>query len=567
MPEHVVGEVAAATAIAAGELAAGHATQKKPATMGPIRTNLEAFGVAILAAVLLKWFCIEAYQIPTSSMQPTLMGSGEAAVFDRILVDKLAPTIREPKRWDITVFQYPLQKNQNYVKRLVGMPGDRLHIAGGNLHLVTDTGGKRTFTTLRKPDDLQAAMWRNIYPARREVRNDGKAIGTAWGASPARVFTEDGNGFVAALDGGGSRLFFRYDEPDGGMVDRVWDGYPRATATEIRNKTARERPQEIVPDARLAALVTPEQSLDELAFEIDVLRPGLDKWTYSLAIRANKGKLQVRAKDTQVLGESPEFPFEIAANKATRITFAHVDDQLIAWRDDQEVHRFDCAAWPCREGCELPHAMPPNAPLQNEGSATATQCVVPQIACKGKGKVRFDDVRLDRDQHWTRMGAPEVVEVPEGHYFMMGDNTLQSIDSRDWTAVTIDVDAQNHVVPPNTPGSRPIRGNKRSMPLDRPPDRDETPIGIPSEKSIVMIDEFGEILRLSAELGPDWGTRVSFHVPGAQDGSRDWTAPESKVPFVRRQDIQGRAVMVFYPARPISWLFGSNWPGRFGFVR
>jgi hypothetical protein len=31
-------------------------------------------GVAILAAVLLKWFCIEAFQIPTSSMQPTLMG-------------------------------------------------------------------------------------------------------------------------------------------------------------------------------------------------------------------------------------------------------------------------------------------------------------------------------------------------------------------------------------------------------------------------------------------------------------------------------------------------------------
>ena len=45
---------------------------KKPPTMGPIRTNLEAFGVAILAAVLLKWFCLEAYQIPTSSMQPTL---------------------------------------------------------------------------------------------------------------------------------------------------------------------------------------------------------------------------------------------------------------------------------------------------------------------------------------------------------------------------------------------------------------------------------------------------------------------------------------------------------------
>ena len=106
---------------------------KKPILVGPIRHNLEAFGVAILAAVLLKWFCIEAYQIPTSSMQPTLMGSVEANVHDRILVNKLIQTFRDPKRWDITVFKYPLQKNQNYVKRIIGLPGDEIVLANGML--------------------------------------------------------------------------------------------------------------------------------------------------------------------------------------------------------------------------------------------------------------------------------------------------------------------------------------------------------------------------------------------------------------------------------------------------
>ena len=47
---------------------------------------------------------------------------------------------------------------------------------------------------------------------------------------------------------------------------------------------------------------------------------------------------------------------------------------------------------------------------------------------------------------------------------------------------------------------RTIRGNKRAMSLQNPPDRDETPIAIPTENVIVMIDEFGEILRLNAEL-------------------------------------------------------------------
>ena len=55
----------------------------------PWRDNLEAFGVAILAAVLLKPMVIEAYQIPTPSMQPTLMGSPVAGIYDRILVDKV----------------------------------------------------------------------------------------------------------------------------------------------------------------------------------------------------------------------------------------------------------------------------------------------------------------------------------------------------------------------------------------------------------------------------------------------------------------------------------------------
>jgi len=81
-------------AIQAAKSASQPKTKLKP-RIGPIRYNLEAFGVAILGAVLLKWFCLEAFQIPTSSMQPTLMGSSEAGVYDRLLVDKLTPAIRE----------------------------------------------------------------------------------------------------------------------------------------------------------------------------------------------------------------------------------------------------------------------------------------------------------------------------------------------------------------------------------------------------------------------------------------------------------------------------------------
>ncbi|MFN9757470.1 MAG: signal peptidase I, partial [Planctomycetota bacterium] len=199
---------------------------KKKALMGPVRVNLEAFGVAILVAVLLKWFCIEAFQIPTSSMQPTLMGSNEAAVYDRILVDKILPLVREPERWDVTVFRYPLQKNQNYVKRIGGMPGDRLTIAGGNLYQVVDgQDGKRSFRIERKPADLQEAMWKNVHPGRQIARAETKALDGALGASPNRAFREADGVVTAELDGGRALLYFR-DDLDGGLIDRVWDGYP-----------------------------------------------------------------------------------------------------------------------------------------------------------------------------------------------------------------------------------------------------------------------------------------------------------------------------------------------------
>lgn len=546
--------------------------QKKPALMGPVRTQLEAFGTAILAAVLLKWFCIEAFQIPTSSMQPTLMGG--AGVSDRIIVNKMLQLIREPQRWDITVFGYPLQKNQNYVKRIVGMPNDRLKIAGGDVWQVTEREGKQSYEVLRKPADLQTAMWKNVHPLRQRVRAEKSALGGSLGGSPSRLFREDAEGIVVELDGQLAELSFR-DDTDGGMIDRVWDGYPETVARVMRDEAVRQgllgSAQEIVADVRIAAAVTPAAGLDELVFEIKVARPNEDALSYALAWRAGKAALVVRKKGN-IVGQSPEFALELPAGKATELAFAHIDDELIAWRSGDELARFDSSPWACRDGCTLPLKVVGEKPYQHyELQLPGNQKVTPQITAKGKGTLRLDDLRIDRDQHYTRAGAPELIEIPDGHYYMLGDNTLQSIDSRGWTAITIGVDANDNVVPPDTPGARVVRGNKRAMDLTKPPDRDETPIALPNKKAIVMIDEYGEILRLNAEIAGDWGQRIAFQRPGTTDGSGEWTAPETTnskgVSFVPRSDIRGRATLIFYPFRPLAWLTGNNWPDRFGFVR
>ena len=62
----------------------------------PWRDNIEAILMAIVMAIVLKYFIVEAYRIPTGSMQPTLMGNSRTGVYDRILVDKFTPVLRNP---------------------------------------------------------------------------------------------------------------------------------------------------------------------------------------------------------------------------------------------------------------------------------------------------------------------------------------------------------------------------------------------------------------------------------------------------------------------------------------
>ena len=535
-------------AIQAAKSASQPKTKLKP-RIGPIRYNLEAFGVAILGAVLLKWFCLEAFQIPTSSMQPTLMGSSEAGIYDRLLVDKLTPALREPQRWDVTVFGYPLQQNQNYVKRLVGLPGETLYIGGGNLYRVMLDGQKRTYEPLRKPERIQQDLWKEVYPARQLLHEGQKGLGGMLYGTPTAAWTEGAElgSFTVALEPVAGRVYklqFR-DNVDGGFVDRVWDGYPTSTAQAIREK-AGMRECEIVPDARIAASVRPEKTVEELALEVEVRRPGQPMTTYALVVQSGKAKLTAQ-RGAEAAIESPSFVFELPPGVATEVAFAHLDDELIAWRDGEVAQRFDVSSHDCREGCEI----------QGGGTgATGDHAAAPQLRLRGSGKVQIEGLRIDRDLHYTKRGfayAQDLIAIPEGKFFMMGDNTLQSIDSRGWTSIDIGRLADGTVVHPDeakkreAEGARVLRGNKRPMPASMQRDRDETPIVIRSKDALAMIDEFGEIHALKGRAQVDEKSgEFTIEPPTTGDGQKSWQPPEDWHGFVKREHIRGRALVIFY---------------------
>jgi signal peptidase I len=95
---------------------------------------VKSFAVALLLFLVIRTFLVEAFRIPTGSMENTLL------VGDFLLVNKAVygaqlpgthtrlPSFAEPKRGDVVVFVPPHEPGKNYVKRLIGAPGDTLEM-------------------------------------------------------------------------------------------------------------------------------------------------------------------------------------------------------------------------------------------------------------------------------------------------------------------------------------------------------------------------------------------------------------------------------------------------------
>ena len=109
--------------------------------------NLKTIFYALIIAIIIRSLLIQPFYIPSSSMEPNLL------VGDRLFVTKYSygyskhsfpfspPLFKdrilfsEPKRGDFIVFKTPTDNRTDYIKRLIGLPGDRIQFISGNLYL------------------------------------------------------------------------------------------------------------------------------------------------------------------------------------------------------------------------------------------------------------------------------------------------------------------------------------------------------------------------------------------------------------------------------------------------
>ena len=106
-----------------------------------IKEWVESIVVAFVLAMIIRAFVVQAFKIPTGSMRPTLI-EGDVILVNKFLygaripfTDYRLPKVRLPQRGDVVVFIYPENPKKDFIKRLVGLPGDTVEIKSGTLYV------------------------------------------------------------------------------------------------------------------------------------------------------------------------------------------------------------------------------------------------------------------------------------------------------------------------------------------------------------------------------------------------------------------------------------------------
>ena len=109
-----------------------------------IREYIEAFVVAIVLALIIRTFVVQAFKIPSGSMEPTLL-IGDHILVNKFIYGERIPftdiklfDFREPKKGEVIVFIYPKDESKDFIKRVIGVEGDRIEIKDKKL-FINDT--------------------------------------------------------------------------------------------------------------------------------------------------------------------------------------------------------------------------------------------------------------------------------------------------------------------------------------------------------------------------------------------------------------------------------------------
>jgi signal peptidase I len=425
-----------------------------PHRRGSVHRATAEFLVLLAIGILFsRTFAAEAYIVPTGSMAPTLLGMhreyhcpncekrfalgldedgrsgrpicpncGHAELDraqsiectgDRLLVQKYLFDIRPPHRWEVAVFQNPADPEEAYVKRVVGLPGDAVLIQHGDIYV----NGRIARKTLAEQRAMRIPVFDNNFRPKNGDRFPRWTYrGTGPGSGTSNDWRADGTRFVKDPSPGVSLeradwLEYRHWQPERAAYGPIRDFTPYNGGDLASDNR--------VDDLMLEARVAVRPDVQEL-----VIRLGTGDERFQVSIPVDgRAPAEVR-RGSELMEIKPGGAFLASSS----LTCPHSSLVEASWMDRRLTVAIDGALLFEPIDVDQPRGY---APL---GNAIA-------IGMRGPGGVEMSDVRVYRDVYYTDalanaprkpFGVGSPYTLGEGEYFVLGDNSPVSNDSRFW---------------------------------------------------------------------------------------------------------------------------------------
>lgn len=400
--------------------------------VGLILENLESLAAALIVVLLVWHFALEAFQIPTGSMAPTMIGSsvgrGMLTDGDRVLVDKFAFEYRDPMQWEPVVFRFPLRRTDPYVKRCIGIPGNEILIVHGDIYVRQNDGAE--IELLEKSPRVREVLW---LPMLEELNTRSAFI---------KNFKTDGD---VEFDEGsfeiGSNGRVVFPKGDGNDDAEVTDHDASFGATGAA-KTNYNRG--IVNDLRIIGEVDFE---DSGRFSLAIVRDG-DTYEFSISEDGNPELSRERDGQTTDLTTSEMKDFDDSA--PFDIDFSIADGRLVLIVEGDEIANLQVGTPMLAVLRELDKNSQINLAGDDAMKLASEQPAIPRRArVHLSGESRFTLEALQRDIYYQgRFITPQqpggvltelpfAVKLEEDQYFVLGDNSPGSQDCRFWTQIEL----------------------------------------------------------------------------------------------------------------------------------
>lgn len=384
---------------------------------------------------------------------------------DRILVLKDLYRFFDPERFDVIVFKNPTDPSGaagNYIKRLIGLPNESIWLVDGDVFagLAESPHDFDAYQIQRKPEYIQRAVWQPVYDSDYlPVYPEGLDVfyrGVPWAGEGWQT---EGRRSYRCDDAQPSVL--RWDEDVRSIDD--WAAYNMVTSAAARRRFP-------VNDLRVAAAVVPDEDGLEMTFRLKVR-----SCEYEYTIRGESAAVRMRplgedGRPSTAPWQGPEARAinPLRAGEPADIEFWHVDQAMAIYINGKRIahHEYD---WRPRQ--RLQNATGSDDDVRR--LAAFNHIRPAEVSWEFRGSpVTLHRVRLDRDLYYrpdrltehtlknpTNEGFEDVVEAgnygfgthPDNlailgpdHFFMLGDNSAASSDSRLWgnphplTAMQID---------------------------------------------------------------------------------------------------------------------------------